>query len=279
MEGTLSLEQRQAVADHEAFVKNTSLMKQIVSEMREISELPSEIPTDVNPLEKVEFPPQGGVLTYMGNFAHPYKGFPFFEFVDKIDSMKKTLRAVMSSFYHSIKRQPWRLLGLFFILSPLTRAFVYTFHRMIDRFKLKPIRYSDAMRELYRAFSVEYEETKSIREFRFMLRDIICMVLEFDNAYRFRFQDVIVELDRSKNPRKEISRLLRLLSDRERTQEIKDTWTLVRYFLSFYMSMNRSFRKSVTRILNELDLEKVALSVEDKCYCEKRKDYKFKFLE
>jgi hypothetical protein len=278
------------LADFQAFTQNSARMHQIVREMKEIAELPSEVPQkrengerDINPLEKVEFPDNGGILTYMGGHKYPYKGFPFHDFVDKIDTIKKVQRATLSSIFHSMKkRSRFQIAFLIFvpwILGDIARAFIYTFFRLIDRFKIKTIRYCDAIRELHRAFSLEYHnDSPEEKEMKGMIRDIVCMVLEFDNAYRFRFQDIIVELDKvalRKNPSKELIRLLKLLSLREKTQEIKDTWKLVQYFLPVYFFLNKSFKQSIVDVLNELDLQKVALSVEDRHYCDERKDYTF----
>ena len=292
MEGTMeiSVNEAQALADYKAFVENTRRMNEIVAEMKEIPFLPSEQPGtkedgshDINPLEKVEFPSEGGVLTYMGGYPQPYKGFPFFEFVDKIDVIKKIQRATLSSLYHSLKKKSWWQLAPLILVPWLfgvfVRSFIYSFYRMVDRFKIKPLRYCTSMRELHRCFSIEYYGEKD-KEMRLMLRDLICMFLEFDNAYRFRFQDVIVELDKEnlkKHPVKEIRRLFVIMSSRENTQEIKDTWKLVQYFLPLYMRLNKSLRVKMVSILSELNLEKMALSVEDKVFSEKRKDYKFDF--
>lgn len=286
----ISVNEAQALADYKAFVENTRRMNEIVAEMKEIPFLPSEQPGtkedgshDINPLEKVEFPSEGGVLTYMGGYPQPYKGFPFFEFVDKIDVIKKIQRATLSSLYHSLKKKSWWQLAPLILVPWLfgvfVRSFIYSFYRMVDRFKIKPLRYCTSMRELHRCFSIEYYGEKD-KEMRLMLRDLICMFLEFDNAYRFRFQDVIVELDKEnlkKHPVKEIRRLFVIMSSRENTQEIKDTWKLVQYFLPLYMRLNKSLRVKMVSILSELNLEKMALSVEDKVFSEKRKDYKFDF--
>lgn len=276
----------QPATDFEAYMENSKRMQEIVRLMKEIPELPSEIPKDVNPLEKVEFPEKGGILTYMGGHEQPYKGFPFFEMVEKVDTIKKIQRATLSSLYHSLKKRSWFTLApLIFVpwlFGDIVKAYVQTFHRLIMRFKIKNERYCDAMRELNRAFSIEfYGEVNDSKELRFQLRDVACMFLEFDNAYRFRFQDVIVELDKQKlkkNPAKEIVRLLEVMSTREKTQEIKDTWKLVRYFLPLYLRFNKSLRKSIVAVLDGLDLDKVQLSIEDRHYCKERKDYQFKFM-
>lgn len=268
-------EQIQAVGDWQAAMQNSAIMHQIVREMKEVEELPSEVPKDVHPLERVEFPDKGGVLTYMGGYAYPYKGFPFFEFVDKIDTMKKMQRGILSSLFHALRAKKWKLLLIPFLLTDIAMALVYPFYRMVERFKLKTVRYCDAMRELHRAFSLEESQTTG------MIRDIVCMLLEMDNAYRFRFQDIIIELDKGRlknRPGKEIARLLEIMKSRERTQEVKDTWRLVQYFIPIYLFVNRSFRKTLVRVLGELDLEQMALSPEDKHFCEKRLDYQFGFM-
>lgn len=259
-------------------------MQQIVREMKIIPELPSEKPQDVNPLLKVEFPEAGGILTYMGKHEYPFKGFPYFEFVDKIDYIKKSLRGTLSSFFHSLKARPkWQLIFLAsvpWLFGDFMQSQLYTYHRMVERFRIKPERYCDAIRELHRSMSTEREELLSKRENRIRLRDLACMFLEFDNAYRFRFQDIIVELDKealSANAVKEILRLTELMISREQTQEIKDTWSLLKFYLPWYLRFNSELRESITFVLTELNLQAVALSIEDEHYCKERKDYKFKF--
>lgn len=290
MQGTISVDQeaykKQAIAvqDFQAYQENMAKMTAIAQEMKEIPVLPSEKATDINPLTKVEFPEKGGVLTYMMNHEHPYKGFPVVDAVEKIDTIKKIQRGILSSFYHSLKnRSKFQLVFLLLVpwfFGDLIRAFIYTNWKLVERFKVKTIRYCDAMRELHRSFSVEYH-TDPGKDSRLMMRDLLCMILEFDNAYRYRFQDIIPELNKEalrKNTSKEISRLLTLMSSREQTQEIKDTWKLAQFFLPLYLRINKTLRQNIIDVLCGLDLAKVALSVEDTHYAEGRKDYKFGFM-
>lgn len=284
----LNEEESQKAEEWRAYNLNLNLMREIASMMKETPHIPSEVTkdSDMNPLVRVEMPEAGGVLTYMLNNELPFKGFPFNEFVDKIDVIKKIQRAALSSIYHSTKKRSWfqliRLALVPWLFGDLIKAYIYVFYRQIDRFKIKPIRYSDAIRELHRAFTVANpDEQVSDQEFRYQVRDIVCMVLEFDNAYRFRFQDIIVELDKEKlaqNPSKEIVRLLNELSSRELVQEVKDTWKLARYFLPIYLRFNKPLRHSLVNVLTALDLEKVKLSPEDIQFSKTRKDYKFGFM-
>lgn len=267
---------------------NWERMMGIVRHMREIPELPSEAaPKDSSSLENVEFPPEGGVLTYMSGMEEPYKGFPFHEMVDKIDILKKVVRGTLSSFFHSSKRRnKLQLLTILFVpwlVTDSVRALVYTFFRMVERFKIKPIMYSTSMRELHRVFSIEhFNEKPQDREFRLQLRDLTCMILEMDNAYRFRFQDVMSELDKvslRKNPGKELVRLLTLMQSREKEQTVKDTWTLFKTFLPIALFFSRKTRRYVIDILTSLDLEQIKLSKEDRAFCVPRSDYTFGFTQ
>ena len=87
------------------FVRQMQFMDGIAKDMRVIPELPSEIirPKDSNPLSRIEVPDEGGVFTFIEGFDHPFRGYPHHEFVEKIDSVKKFSRQMMSGFYHQLK--------------------------------------------------------------------------------------------------------------------------------------------------------------------------------
>lgn len=269
-------------AAYNAFAENMRIMNQIVREMKEIPELPSEVIKETNPLIRVEFPQNGGVLTYMEGYELPYKGFPYFEFVDRIDWMKKTTRAFLSALYHSFKgKRKFLLIALLpavWFLKYFVHAGIYVFYRMVERFRIKALRYSDCIRELHRAFSLprDKEKIKTV-ELRYMLRDLVCMILEFDNAYRYRMQDILPEINQQeikKNTIKELKRLFTIMQERERTQEIRDTWKLVKLGL-IYLKFDRELKNILADALSQVNLEKIKLSFEDIQFCKARKDYKF----
>jgi hypothetical protein len=258
----------------------------ITRNLKEIPIHPSEIPPpgDTYPLLKVEFPSEGGVMSYQEGIEQPYRGFPFFEVVEKIDLLKKVSRASLSGLYHSFKTKKWLLFTLIpavWMFKNLLHAGTYALYRVIERTRIKPRYYCQAVRELYRAFSVPQGENSQMLELRLMLRDLMCMILEFDNAYRFRMQDLLEELDKKsvKNPIKELNRILTIVQGREQSQEIKDTWTLVKLFNSLYLRFDRRLKKMAVNILRELDIEKVKLTVEDKTFAGKRKDYIFGYID
>ena len=269
-----------------ALQENMKAMATVVREMKEIPELPSEKPKDISPLQRVEMPPEGGVLTYMEGYEYPYKGFPYYEFVDRIDLLKKITRTTLSGIYHELKKRNklWflTLLPSLWIMKVLVRVGIYVFYRIVERFRLKKEKYCPAVREIYRVFSIDDpDERVGERDLRWRIRDSICMVLEFDNAYRYRTQDLIEELNKDnvrKDPAKEICRLLDIMMTREKTQEIKDTWKLFKMLVTYYLRFDKKMKQIIGNVLAELDIEKVKLDIGDKQFCEKRKDYTFGFM-
>lgn len=267
----------------------TSKMDSIVNTMRETPPPKSEVaqgqPT--NRLLKVEFPPIGGVLTYMEGFPEPFQGFPFHDLVEKMDVVKKLTKGFKSGFHHLIWKyhKGWTRLPMILLTFPFIRLYIkaeiYSCWRYIERYKVKPTIYCTALREVHRAFSqpIDDNERHKTRVLREMMRDLFCMHLEFDNAYRFRFQDGIVELNKDnlkKNPIKEMLRIFNVVSDREVHQEVKDSWTLTKTMVE-YLRYSREIKPIIISFLMNLDVEKCKLDKRDTPYCVTRVDYKFNF--
>lgn len=283
----LSEQQRNSIVNWEQYNQFQAAMGEITSMMKEIPVLPSEVvpEDDKHALTRVELPPEGGVLAYMEHFEHPYRGFPYGEFVDKIDVMKKLIKGSLSGLYHSFRSNKPKIMLLLpavMVFRELLKTGIYTFHRLTERYLIKTHRYSQCVRELHRAFAVPHKESFSLKEIRYMVRDVFCMILEFDNAYRFRAQDILIEMSKQallRNPIKELNRLADLASSREIEQQVKDTWKLIKMFNSFYLRYDRGLRDMIVSILVNLDLEKFKLSPEDIQFCKPRKDYVFGFMK
>jgi hypothetical protein len=240
----------------------------------------------VSTIEKIELPESGGLYTFMKGKDYPFQGFPYWEFVDAIDKVKKLAKAQASGIYHNvIKGNKLKLLTLIPALWAIKRIFpieIYTFYRWVERFKLKPLRYCIAVRELYWIFTMDREnEPLEEKNLRLMIRDVICMIMEFDNAYRFRMQDLLAEMDIEafkKKPTKELKRIIKIAQSRELRQEGKDMWTLMDTIVVTYLLIDRKFKKMLVDIFSNLNKEKISLNESDKFYAKGRKDYKFGFM-
>src|SRR3990167_2401222 len=236
--------------------QNLRIMQTIVHDMKEIPELPSEKPKDTQSLNRVEYPDEGGILTYLGENIYPYRGFPFAEFVERIDLTKKLSRGFLSGLYHELKGNTLKLVLLLpalWVFKKFVHSAIYAFYRIVERSRIKPGMYCQAIRELHRAFTDDsYTEDGKTRQLRHRLGDLLCMVLEFDNAYRFRFQDVIAHLDKpnlKKNPVKELIRLLGIMQSQENGQDINDTWTLLKLFCKLYLRFDGTLKSILVDVL------------------------------
>lgn len=271
-----------------AFIEQQNKIKWIESEMRETPPPKSEVleGQPKNNLHRVEFSPQGGVLTYMDGFDQPYQGFPLHHMVERMDLVKKMTKGFKSGFYHLIWKhfRGWKKLPMIFLTYPFFKLYshaeIYSCWRHIERFKIKPRCYCRAMREVYRAFSLPVNENETWKNGRLreQIRDLLCMHLEFDNAYRFRFQDCIGELNKEnlkKDSVKEIIRMFDVMSSREVHQETKDSWTLTKTMVE-YLRLSGNIRKIIVSFLLNLNIDECVLAKEDIPYCKGREDYKFK---
>lgn len=119
-------------------------------------------------VEKVEFPKEGGILTYLKGRKFPFPGFPHEKMVERMAFIKAMIPALVKGASYAIGKD-----------------------------RIKPDKYCRFVREIYRLFNllIEREKGNELKNFWAQMRDVICMILEFDNAYRFRMQDILSEIN------------------------------------------------------------------------------------
>ena len=73
------------------------------------------------------------------------------------------------------------------------------YYPILEKYFLKPEAYSKPTREIYRLFDIliAREKSKSMKEKFEKIRNMASFILEYDSAYRFRFQDILSEIDLS----------------------------------------------------------------------------------
>jgi hypothetical protein len=107
--------------------------------------------------------------------------------------------------------------------------------------------------------------------------EFLYLFLEYDNAYRFRFQDILECLNKDnlrRHPTREIIRLFDIL--REREYNINQKWDGLRRIVVPMMVVSPTVRRWVVNILSELDLTKVMLDEDDWYFCLNRHEYDFR---
>lgn len=115
----------------------------------------------------VEKPKGGGILTYFPNEDYPMEGFPEKETVKMLANAKSVVPIVVDHF-----------------------------HKEIEKYLPKnPNLYCRLAREIYRWFNETLiKRDREQNELWRKLRDIVCMIVENDVAYRWRLQDALPEL-------------------------------------------------------------------------------------
>lgn len=117
---------------------------------------------------KPETPKEGGVFSHFPNLLYPFPGFPDTRIVNKIAIAKR--------------------------LIPFGIDWM---HKRIKPFVPKnPKLYCRSVREIYRVLNVVIDRNgqEGMKEKFTKMRDIVCVIAEYDDGYRFPMQDGVSEV-------------------------------------------------------------------------------------
>jgi len=228
-------------------------------------------------IERVEFPAEGGVLTYYEGIPFPSKGFPYTETVETVDRVKKMYTCVMKRTFYMFNRNKIKIVLLLFFLRneliEIATTFLETLNHSLRLVRQKPEMYCPMARELYRTFKVISDKEKDIKTKEILdnLRDIVCMTFEYDDAYRYRFQNEMYNLNKD-NVRKDlVNELRRLLKIAIIGENKVNVGIGVKYEMFLKLLIILRFKKNVREIMKsfilELNLDKIKLDEGDKYQC------------
>ncbi len=275
----MNKEKEQAIQSFEFLRK----INHIVATMRESKEGIIATTKEENrgkgiPLLRVEFPDTGGTLTYYEGIPYPTQGFVYGDTVEKVDEMKKM---AMTLIKNSVKISIFEKIKLAIVAVLFRKTFlriidglIDSFHHWIRKYKLKPFRYCTTCRELYRTLSLAAKDTKNPLIEK--IRDIACMTLEYDDAYRYRFQDIISRMDKvavEKNLIKELRRLFKMLGKKD--PQLAGKWKMINIIMTAFLIINRKSKKILKDILLTLDLEELKLTEGDLYHAQRKDSYEW----
>jgi len=233
-----------------------------------------------------ERPKEGGILIYLLNYKYPYKGNPYLESVKNLGVIKKIIRYSIESISNL---QTKIYLALLLLLPKIfTRGIISSvvnyYHTLTNHFLhhdfIKPERYCTCVREIYRTFTVLSGKAKEDWERKLIetIRDISCMFIELDSAYKFRFQDIIFKLKpeeiRGKKMIKEIGRLFDIIIEREKNEGMKVKWRQVKKPALQGLRI-KLVRRFIEDFIREVDLKKLYPDKADRYFDLLRLDYDF----
>lgn len=142
-------------------------------------------------------------------------------------------------------------------------------------------RYCVSVREMKRVFDLMIERMEGWKKKLLMIiRNFVVVTMEFDSAYRFRWQDIMIEVKKEelvvggRRQVKEIERLFKILKSRER-QEMDRKWDKLREYLMPALRFSKFFRGLMSEFFKEVDLEKLKPDEGDRYFDLLRKDYDF----
>jgi len=246
---------------------------------------------------KIDHPTEGGVFTYLQGYKYPYQGYPDERIVDLNASYKRSLISLPELF----SKSPLRYFVPLMLLLPkkmkmkfagdLVIHFGNIYAAGFGKHQIDDIRFCVSAREILRAGKVLIEKLPEgvLKALSVKFLYSLVMAYEFDNAYRYRAQDIFGVLDIARikeNARKEILRVLTIGLKRERTfatipkeqrqfMDVATKWELALKATSLFLLFN----PFVTRILRdfflEVDMEKIRFNEMDWYYVCGRFDYDF----
>lgn len=229
-------------------------------------------------ITKVLFPEEGGVYTYFDGLEHPAKGFCYGETVETVDEVKKTIMALLTGFFDAMSKGKLRTLIFAFLFKKqfvaIGKRLVIQIDYRMRRVRQKPDKYCTCAREIYRVFNLmETWYPEYVKEIK-SIKNIICMALEYDDAYRYTLQDTLPELDKDavkKNTVKEIKRILDLVLERD-NRGLCVKLLKIRKLL-FLLNYSKGVRTILERFLCELDLDKIKLDEADSFHAHYKESY------
>lgn len=261
-------EQQKRRADHAvSAIESIEKIQAILATIREAqTHMSFAMPANEKILEidSIELAKEGGILVYYKNCEHTRKGFAHNPSVTAVDNVKKVLMGLLHGFSGFRGKM---YLVIFYLL--FSKRIATSFQSLLDQLhfmvlfhRLKPQWYCRSAREVYRAID------------HVQIRDLIVLILEFDDSYRFRFQDAVGELDKtafSRNPIKEIDRLLSLLQTREKDERLKGNWKMARKIL-FFGFFFKKIRVPIITAFSKLRPEEIRMDDADRYFASLKQD-------
>lgn len=246
-------------------------------------------------VENITKPDEGGIFTKYIGCNYLFKGYPDEKVVFPMEAPKNVI--MRTALLLTDKAVLFILLfaSIGFILIPKKKKLLI---KIADEFFLDIVwepmksvilednRYCSCVKETIRAIDLAFGDYSDynknpVSRIKKRIRDFIAMSLEYDYAYRARYQDIIPLFDKNKfkrNPRKELFRLLDILSEREEYSKggkniiMQRKWKSLK-FVAFIGFLIKDVKKIVVKFFNELNLDEIKFDEADWYYVCDRDDY------
>lgn len=234
-----------------------------------------------------------GMFAYLVGYKYPYKGVPQDRVLQNTAIFKRSLVATGIL----LLSKPIVYLLPFFLFLPRKKTMRKLVEWAASISRTAYTQHADtrkmcrSVRELVRVFTPLVKELRGEEERD--MKDLVLSlsyVLEVDNAYRYRMQDVLGNLDKEalrKDAKKEILRLMNLGLQRERAiyspeqrktitaPDLATKWRSMSYAVKAIALFYPSFMVRMAELLLEMDVEEIKMDEGDWYYACERWDYEF----
>jgi hypothetical protein len=245
--------------------KHPSLKQQVESEADELLFL-----------DKVEV--DKGIYLYIKDTPFPSKGYPSAETIVSLNMAKKNIIEMLK-----IMTLPVFWLGyLFFFFTPLKKKVIQQLIASYNRISygimspfLMKDEYTMAITQELRWFIESFLIQIGISEVEAeRFADMYSHLIEYDNAYRFRIQDIFSETSEEalyKKPIREVYRLFKIYKQRDH-KGLHSKFAIFFYGIAFMLLLPK-YRKAFKQALLECDFKKFQFDESDQYWISMREDY------
>jgi hypothetical protein len=226
----------------------------------------------------------GGIFLYYKELLFPRKGFPYPEAVYAVNFAKRQIVSWLRFFVQ--KGLFLSYLG-FLILTwdskvKILSRFLRTLYDCVDPtvkpYYLLPRYYMAPARELDKYTRLFLENLGIDGGLAQGMGKLVAMIIEYDTAYCWRIQDIFSVADRDsllKNPAKEMTRLLKILIERDQMSEkVRDIAGSALKLLRFALRTPK-IKRAFIKATQEIDLSKIAFTEADRYQVSFLKGYNF----
>lgn len=215
-------------------------------------------------LERVEYPEEGGIYVYLKDVLYPTKGFPNPEACQANNIAKRAFVGQL----RFLAKNPLAVISL--LRKKNFESFLREYCSMAEialgRFYLKDIRYQISVREIRKFVYKFFKELKIAEDICLSFSKTFATLLEYDNAYLFRVQDLANETDKEKlllNPVKEFKKLLEILKQRDPRVGMHERFGSATMLISMAFKIPK-IRKAYREALQEIDFTKIQMDENDR---------------
>lgn len=237
--------------------------------------------------ERTEYPPEGGIYVYYKGTPYPKKGFPFPEGVWSNDVMKRISMTLVRSVGTKQMLLPILMLALMpwktklKIAENAAEQYARIGEWIHSACYLKEDKYSNAARairsilfQFLLVLGISHKNSDRIAK-------TIATIVEYDDAYRYRIEDIMSETNRTtlyEKPIREIRRLASIFLSREGYDAVQITVKALNFMTTLALlhpKIRKAFKSAIQYGITPEQFKWLQLDNADRYHVLLRGDYNF----